>query len=207
MFRHYLKLAWVLLASIPPIPTARIWPVLFFLLGFVSLRNLNLPETEAFVMAAVITQVAVIWRNLPDAARELRRVGVQSMTVLRYGVAASIAAAAAQLLLNDPTITQRMISMSCVVYAGAMLWGVLGNARIRDLVVPSPSDRPVPEAPRVHLLRMNVLAALGVLVVNEAMVAAAMDLATRVSILALLPLAIHVAYEVIVLLTLPLEDA
>ena len=39
------------------------------------------------------------------------------------------------------------------------------------------------------------------------MVAATMDLATRVSILALLPLAIHVAYEVIVLLTLPLEDA
>ena len=110
--------------------------MLFFLLGFVSLRNLNLPETEAFVMAAVIAQVAVIWRNLPDAARELRRVGVQSMTVLRYGVAASIAAAAAQILLNDPTITQRMISMSCVVYAGAMLWGVLGNARIRDLVVP-----------------------------------------------------------------------
>jgi len=206
MFGYYAKLTWVLLSSIPLIPIARMWPLLVFLLGFVSLRNLQMVETSAFVFAAVIAQVIIIWRNLPEAAAELRRVGTKNLFVLHLGVAATIVAAAVQLWLNDPVVTQHMLSMSCLVYAVAMLWGAMGHPRIRELMVPSLSGRPVPEVPRTHLLRLNILAALFVIVINEAMVLAHFDLTTRVSVLAILPLVIHVLYEITVILTLPLED-
>lgn len=206
MIGYYAKLLWALLSSVPTVRAERIWPLLVFLLGFVSLRNLQMDENTAFVLAAVIAQVVVVWRNIPEAAAELRRVGSERMTVLNLGVAATIAAAAVQLWLNDPAVTQHVLSVSCLVYALAMLWGALGHPRIRELVVPTGRGRPVPEEPRTHLLRLNILAALTVLVVNEALVLAQVDLAARVSILAMLPLLIHVLYEVTVILTLPLED-
>ncbi|MDQ2091998.1 hypothetical protein [Marimonas arenosa] len=206
MFGYYAKMLWALLSSVPAISPQRIWPLLVFLMGFVSLRNLAMDENTAFVFAAVIAQVVVVWRNLPEAAAELRRVGSENTTVLNLGVAATIAAAAVQLWMNDPAVTQHVLSVSCLVYALAMLWGALGHPRIRELVVPSSNGRPVPEEPRTHLLRLNVMAALTLVVVNEAMVLAHIDLAMRVSILAVVPLLIHVLYEVTVILTLPLED-
>ncbi|WP_137703002.1 hypothetical protein [Marimonas lutisalis] len=207
MFGYHLRVLWVLVTSVAPIPIERIWPVMMFLLGFVSLRNLQMDEAAAFVFAAVVAQVYVIWKNLPDAARDLRRTGDGTLKVLRYGVAATIAASAVQLWILDPVITQRMLSMSCLVYATAMLWGAMGNPRIREMVVPSVAGRPVPETPRTHFLRLNTLAALLVLVVNEALVAAQFDLTTRVSILAILPLVIHVLYEITAILTVPLEES
>lgn len=206
MFGYYVRLAWALLSSVPPVPVQRIWPLMVFLLGFVSLRNLQMGEADSFVVAAVIAQVVVIWRNLPDAAYELRTLGSKRLNVLRYGVAATITAAAVQLWMNDPVLTQHMLSMSCLVYALAMMWGALGHPRIRELAVPSFDGRPVPEVPRTHLLRLNIFAALTVLVVNEALVLAQVDLAARVSVLAVLPLVMHVLYEVTVILTLPLEE-
>ncbi|MEZ5714306.1 MAG: hypothetical protein R3D85_03480 [Paracoccaceae bacterium] len=206
MFGYYSRLVWALLSSVPPIPSQRIWPLLVFLMGFVSLTNLNMIEGKAFVFAAVIAQVVVDWRTIPSAAADLRRVGVEKMTVLHLGVAATIAAAAVQLVVNDPVVTQHVLSLSCAVYALAMLWGALGHPRIRELVVPSGPGRPVPELPRTHLLRLNLFAALVVVGVNEALVLADIGLAARVSILALLPLILHVLYEVTVLLTLPLEE-
>lgn len=206
MFDYYFRLAWALFRSVPAIPAQRIWPLMIFLLGFVSLTNLRLGEADAFVLAAVIAQVVVIWRNIPEAAAELRRVGATRLIVLRLGVAATILGAGVQLWMNDPVITQRMLSMSCLVYALAALWGALGHPRIRELFVPATLGYVVPETPRTHLLRLNIFAAIIVLAVNEALVFADVGLAARVSILAVLPLVLHVLYEVTVLLTLPLED-
>ncbi|MDU8926048.1 hypothetical protein RXV86_01485 [Alisedimentitalea sp. MJ-SS2] len=205
MFAYYVRLAWVLLTSVPPVQPARIWPLLIFLLGFVSMRNLQLDESASFVWAAVIAQFVVVWRNIPAAAEELRRVGSR-LHVLYLGVAATIVAAAVQIWMMDPVITQRMLSMSCLVFGLAMLWGALGHPRIRDLFVPSSRQSPIPEVPRTHMLRLNVFAAVSVLAVNEALVLAHFDLTTRVSILAMLPLIIHVLYEIGLILTLPLEE-
>ena len=205
MFAYYVRLTWVLLTSIPPIQPARIWPLLIFLMGFVSMRNLQLDDAVSFVWAAVIAQVVVVWRNIPAAAEELRRVG-SGLHILYLGVAATLGAAALQIWLMDPVITQRMLSMSCLVFGLAMLWGALGHPRIRDLFVPSAQDAPIPEVPRTHMLRLNLFAAVAILAANEALLLAQFDLTTRVSILATLPLLIHVLYEVVVILTLPLDE-
>ncbi|MDQ2091999.1 hypothetical protein [Marimonas arenosa] len=205
-FRRYSLLLWLLLRSIPPVSPGRLLMPAIFLSGWTLLRALEIAEARAFVWAAVLAQAVQVWAVLPISAWHQRRLFGRARRALFAAVAVCFTVLALQVWWADPVFSQRVVTVYCAFYVGAMLAGILGDQLFIDRFVPVSDPQAVPMITRRHLLKLYALVAFLVIVVNETLLAMTAPLGARVAVLALLPIALHIFYEIVLRLTLPLED-
>lgn len=204
-FRLISLKVWLLLRDIPPFRMERLLMSAVFLAGWTVLSLVGVEAKTAFVLSFVLAQMAQIWIGLPRAARdEWRRhgtsSGTQDVSVLIFLIFA------VQVLWAEPWLSQRLLSAACAIWFVTMVMGVRGNQWVLDsfAAVSEPTD--VTMIARKHYLKLRALMAFLVLVVNETLMLIDAPLASRVAVLALLPMAIHVLFQVALILTTPLDD-
>ena len=204
--RRLSLLTWLLLRSIPPVPPGRLLMPALFLSAWTVLRAFSVAEVPAFVLAGVLAQTAQLWAVLPVAVWHQRRLFARAGGTAQAALALYLAVIALQLWQMDPAISQRVVTVYCALYVATMLAGILGDRLFLDRFVPVSAPDAVPVVTRRHILKLHALVAVLVIVVNEILLAMAAPLGARVATLALLPVGLHVLFEIALFLTLPLDD-
>ena len=203
--RYYSLLLWLLLRSIPPVSPGRLLMPAVFLSCWTVLSASGLGENLAFVASAVLAQLAQVWAGLPGAARrEWLRHGSGSAT--RSVGRIVFLVLAVQVWWAEPLITQRALTGICAVYVAVMCWGAFGDRGVLDAFARLGPGSGVSLVARKHLLRLYALTGFLVIAVNESLIAMAAPLGARVVALSLLPLVLHVFYEIALRLTWPFGD-
>lgn len=187
--------------SIPPIRARNLLPVIIMLMIWVGLRSLHVAENTAFVLAVVVAQAYAIWRNLPQAAHDMAQMQAGRPGMLRWPVIGLLLLAALQIWLNDPLLTQRLITAFATFFLIVMVLGVLREGEVLDRVTPRQVDG-TPEYKVVSLLRVNVFVALMVICINEVLIAYETP-AIWITVMPLFVLMLHGFYWFIVLMLLP----
>ncbi len=171
------------------------------LILWVALRQMQLPEEEAFVIVLVIAQAYAVWRNLPTAAASLQAVQRGMHRLLQWPVVVLLILSALQLWVSDPLFSQRLFSGFCVFFLIIMLMGLRREKNLLDRV--APMERfPNQTVKRISLLRINALIAAIVVSVNETLIVQD-SLVVWISALPVCALIIHGMYWFMVLLVLP----
>jgi len=167
----------------------------------VVLSDFTLPVDPAFVVSVVMAQAYMVWRNLPVAATNLKRISAPNRALLYWPVGIMLALALLQIWLSSPLFTQRMLTVLCTFFLVIMGLGIL---RERDLM--ARVERAMPKdgqytAP-VSLLRVNAVMAALIIGVNETLIAFESP-GAWITVMPLFVLALHALYWIMVLLTLP----
>jgi len=195
---------WLAANSIPPIRPRTLLPVLIMLVLWVGLTHLEVEPHRAFVLAVVVAEAYAIWRNLPQAAAMLSNVDQGKPRMLRWPVCVILGLAALQLWMNDPLLTQRVLTGLVVVFLGVMVIGIRRERDMLDRVVPIVSAAGV-HVERVSLLRINAIAAAVVIAVNEVLIALE-TLGVWITMMPVLLIGLHAVYWFMVLMVIPPED-
>lgn len=195
---------WYAISSIPPINPGNILPLVIMLIMWVGLHQFPIDENTIFVISVVVAEGYMIWRNLPTAAASLGTIQQDKPRLLRWPVMVVLVLIAAQLWLNDPLFTQRVLTGACLFVLLIMLLGLRREQILLDRVVPL-SLHPGREIKRVSLLRINALVLAIVITVNEVLVASE-PLAVWITVMPLMAILMHGFYWIAVLLVLPPEE-
>ena len=208
---------WYLLKSLPPVSAGRLLAPAVFLCAWTVLITARLPAPQAFVIAAVLAQALHIWQVMPESFRtgapqagasSSGRGGLAQVSSLCLrSVSLLMAFFALEVVLQSPRFVQGVVSFYALVYALVMLRGSLKTGAGLDPYCAQSQGAPLRDALRQHFCKLYALCALTVVAVNEATAAAQMPLEHRVVVLALLPLALHYVFAIMVFLTLPPFDA
>lgn len=195
---------WLATTSIPPIRSHTLLPVVIMLVLWVGLNRFGLDPHRAFVLAVVVAQAFALWRNLPRAAAMLSHVDQGKPGMLRWPVCGVLGLAALQLWVNDPLLTQRILTGLCAVVLGVMVLGIRRERDMLDRVVPA-AQAAGAQVERVSLLRINATAAAAMIAVNEALIALE-TLAVWITLMPVLLIVLHGFYWFMVLMVIPPED-
>ncbi len=187
--------------SIPPIRARNVMPVVIMLMIWIGLRWAQVGENMAFVLAVVVAQAYAIWRNLPQAAHDMGQMRSGRPGMLRWPVVGLLLLAALQIWLNDPLLTQRLITALALFFLIIMALGVMREGEVLDRITPRNADG-APEFKVVSLLRVNALVAVLVICVNEALIAFETP-AIWITVMPVFVLILHGLYWFIVLMLLP----
>ncbi|SEL08566.1 hypothetical protein SAMN05443999_103262 [Roseovarius azorensis] len=190
--------------SIPPIRVRNVLPVLIMLMIWIGLQWAQVGENMAFVLAVVVAQAYAIWRNLPQAAHDMGQMRAGRPAMLRWPVAALLLLAALQIWLNDPLLTQRLITAFAVFFLVVMVLGVMREGEMLDRITPRSADG-TPEFKVVSLLRVNALVATLVICVNETLIAFETP-AIWITVMPVFVLVLHGFYWLIVLMLVPSDS-
>ena len=195
---------WFAATSIPPIRPENILPVVMMLILWIVMRQTGFSEERAFVSSVVLAEVYTIWRNLPNAAYSLRKVREGKPRMLLWPVLIMVLLAGVQLALNDPLVTQRVVTGFCCFFLIIMFLGMRREQDLLERVAPSQGANAQP-VQRVSLLRVNALAAAVVIIVNEILIATE-TLAVWITVVPVFVLFLHAFYWFMVLMVLPMEE-
>lgn len=187
--------------SIPPIRARNVLPVIIMLMIWVGLRAVGATENTSFVLAVVVAQAYAIWRNLPQAAHDMAQLQAGRPGMLRWPVIGLVVLAGLQIWLNDPLLTQRLITAFATFFLIVMVLGVIREGEVLERVTPRNADG-TPEYKVVSLLRVNALVAMMVICVNEVLIAYETP-AIWITVMPVFVLLLHGFYWFIVLLLLP----
>lgn len=186
----------------PPSPGRLLMPAV--LAGiWTTLKAVGLPDSEAFVWAAVLAQAAHLWAVLPVTIRRQRHVFGRARQATSWAIAASFAVLSVQVWWSEPWLCQRLVSIYCGWYALTMAFGVWGNRDVLNHTVPVSDKARVSPMLRRHLLKLNALIAILIIATNETLLAVEAPLNISVLTLSLLPVALHYLYQIILRLTAP----
>lgn len=190
--------------SIPPIRARNILPLIVMLLIWIGLRSVQVGENMAFVLAVVVAQAYAIWRNLPQAAHDMARMDRGRPGMLRWPVLGLVLLAAVQIWLNDPLLTQRLVSALALFVLVIMVLGVMREGEVLDRITPRGADG-TPQYGVVSLLRVNALVAAMVVCVNEILIASDTP-AVWITVMPIFVLFLHGFYWFIVLMLIPSDQ-
>ena len=177
-------------------------PVLFAA-SWTVFKAVGLPDSEAFVWAAVLAQAAHLWAVLPVTVWRQRHVFGHARHAVGWAVAASFAVLSIQVWWSEPWLCQRLVSIYCGCYAMKMGFGIWGNRDVLNHTVPVSDEARVSPTFRRHLLKLNTLVAILIIATNETLLAIEAPLNISVLTLSLLPVALHYLYQVTLRLTAP----
>ncbi|WP_458877657.1 hypothetical protein [Arenibacterium sp. CAU 1754] len=158
----------------------------------------------AFVLSLVVAETYLMWRNLPASVGAHGPSTGTATPAMFWGIGGAAALALVQIWLADPIVSQRILSGACALYVLVMALGIAGDEDVLNHFAPDEQDI-CPMVVRRHLLKLYALVAFTLLVLNESLIAAHVPLDGRIVMLALAPLALHVFYEIVLVLTLPLH--
>lgn len=204
-FRRYSILLWTLLRSIPPIRMEWLLASAVFLTVWTVFSFSGVDEKLAFVVSFVLAQMAQTWQGLPRAAQdERRRLGSGNGT--RNAGIVIYLLFAVQIWCAEPWLSQRFLTVACALHFVMLVNGVRGNQWVLDTFVAVRKPTDVTMIARKHYLKLRALLAFLAIVVNETLMLIDAPLAARVVALALLPIALHVFFQMALFLTWPFED-
>lgn len=191
--------------AIPPIRAGNILPVIVMLMVWIGLRSAQVSEATSFVLAVVVAQAYLVWRNLPQAAQSLSEVRAVRPALLRWPVIAVLALTALQIWLNDPLVTQRLITAFAAFLLSVMVLGGMRKKAVMERLAPRHADGSQ-KYELVSLFRINALVAAVVICVNEALIASE-TLVAWITVIPFFVLVLHAIYWLGVLMVLPPERA
>lgn len=188
-------------ASIPPIKPQNMLPVVIMLGIWVALRSQNIAEDSAFVVSVVTAQAYLVWRNLPIAAANLKKISSPKRRMLYALVGVTFLIALLQLWLGSPLFTQRVLTVLCVFFLVVMLLGILNE---REIMERMNAAMPVhgQYTPPVSLLRVNAIMAALIIAMNEWLIFYESP-AVWITVMPIFMLVLHGVYWMMVLITLP----
>lgn len=190
-------------ASIPPIRSQNLLPVLIMLILWIVLGWMTVPQDQVFVLSVVVAQAYAIWRNLPQAAASIHQTTAGRTGLLRWPVIILLVLSAVQLWLNNPLFTQRGISAVALFLLIIMVLGMIREGDVMTRVTPTNADgEEVYET--VSLLRVNALVAAMVIAVNEILISTE-SLGVWITVMPIFVLFLHGFYWFMVLMVLPPE--
>lgn len=192
MVRRFSILLWFMLRSVPPVSTGRLLMPMVFLSAWNLLHFAEAGERMAFVWAAVLAQALQIWAVMPHSPMQVKRSFGRARITYLAVVAVMLVTMAAQVWMADPLFTQRLLSSLCIVYALAMLLGLVGDADVLNSFVPA--DDRMSQRERRIILRLFAFVAFTVLTVNEGLILLEVPLAGRVATLALMPIVLNFGF-------------
>lgn len=200
MMKHASSRLVELCASIPPIKPQNLLPVMIMLGIWVVLRTNEVPVDPAFVVSVVAAQAYLVWRNLPMAAANLRKMGSASRRLLHGIIILTLAIAVFQLTLCSPLFTQRILTVICVFFLLIMLVGILREREMLERIAPAMPVSGQYSAP-ISLLRVNAAMAAMIIAVNEILIVFESP-AIWITVMPVFMLVLHGVYWILVLLTL-----
>lgn len=187
--------------SIPPIEAKNLLPVMIMLGLWVILRMQGVPVDPAFVVSVVMAQAYMVWRNLPVAAANLKRMKARKSRMLYWPVGLMLGLAFLQLWLSSPLFTQRMLTVLCTFFLVIMVLGILREKDLMEKVgsaIPEDGNHSAP----VSLLRVNAVMAALIIGVNELLIAFESP-GAWITVMPFFVLVLHGLYWAMVLLTIP----
>ncbi len=202
---------WYLLKSLPPVTADKLLAPAVFLCAWTVLSSAALPAPQAFVISAVLAQGLHVFKTLAPlcgrGARSGTGAGTQLSSLSLRSLALVLAFFTLEMVMQSPRFVQGTVSFYAGVYAFVMLRASLRRGEELDPYCPQSRRYPLRDAVRQHFCKLYALCALTVVAVNEATVAVQMPLGHRVVVLALLPMALHYVFAVMLDLTCPPVEA
>lgn len=203
---------WYLLKSLPPVTADKLLAPAVFLCAWTVLSSAALPAPQAFVISAVVAQGLHLFKILAPVsggggARSGTGAGAQISSLSLRSLALVLAFFTLEVVMQSPRFVQGTVSFYAGVYAFVMLRASLRRSEELDPYCPQSRRYSVRDAVRQHICKLYALCALTVVAVNEATVAVQMPLGHRVLVLALLPMALHYVFAVMLDLTCPPVEA
>lgn len=199
----YLKL---LFSGLPLLSWRRLLMPFAFMTSWSVMRGFSVEPPHAFVFSGVLAQLVHYWVALPATVAVQRQTLGQARQATSWAAVMVFVVMALQVWWLDPVMSQRVISLCCVLYIAVMCLGVSGDPLVRARYVPVREDSDVPEVLRTHLLKLYALVAFLLLAVNEALIVAQTPLHVRVITLSLVPIALHYLFHILLRMTCPRLD-
>ena len=203
MFHRFTLYLWMLIKYSQPIAPAKLLMPFVFSGSWACLKLSSVPLPIAFVWAAVCAQGVQIWLVLPPIVRRQRQKTGSALVAASVVLAIWFGALVVQVWWSEPWLSQRLLSVSCALYAIILVLGLKRDGDVMKHFAPSSNDREVSPEFRRRLLKLYVLTAIFVIAVNESLLVTGASLNLTVAVLSLMPLILHYVFQLVFLLTAP----
>ena len=199
---RWLRWSWVLLSNLRPYPLGRLPLPVAFIGSWTVLALAGVNRDLAFVCAALIGVTANAYPGLRLAARSIDRERPNPVTFW-VAVAAMLLFACVLVILANPFVLQRFLSIFLTFFAAILTLGILGDRTVLDRFAPLTEGSSLPMPLRKHFLMLRVFAVLFAVACNEALLVVDAALWLRVVALASLPIVMHYLIALAAVLTYP----
>lgn len=206
LMRFFIHL-YGLISVIWPVPLRVVWPGVVLLGAWVVLAPfdavLSRYGLSAFVLSQVIVLSALMWGNLPAALARLgkRESSAYATKMMTYILGFHVGLIGLLLWLNEPLLCQRVLTGGLFLRGILMVIGLAGNRAVMDNVAPK-DEAEWCDSQRRHYVMVKVMVCLGLMAVNEALIAQG-SLSIWVTFAAFLWIVMHALECMLLYLTYP----